>query len=121
MGIRRMLVLLVSAFCTIAISYGAAGATGGELSQNDSALLHLDRLHTHPLGHKALQFGIDRSVLDGHRIQGRLAAPSFVFFSVVGDFSRSVHIAASLCDGQSEQSPWGINCICSAPHSTPHH
>jgi hypothetical protein len=34
-----------SALCTIAISNGA-GATGGELSQNDSVVLDLDRLRT---------------------------------------------------------------------------
>jgi hypothetical protein len=72
MGIRRMRVPVASAFCTIAISHGAAGATVGKLSQNDAAVLDLDRLRTHPLGHKALQVGIDRSVLDGHRIEGRL-------------------------------------------------
>ena len=72
MGIRRMLVLVASAFCTIAISHGAAGATVGKLSQNDSAVLDLDRLRTDPLVPKALQIGIDRSVLDGHRIERRL-------------------------------------------------
>ena len=54
-----MLVLVESAFCTIAISHGAAGA-GGKLSQNDSAVLDLDRLHTDPLGHKAPQFAAAR-------------------------------------------------------------
>jgi hypothetical protein len=52
-----MLVLVGRAFCTTAISHGVAGATVGKLSQNDSALLDLDRLRTHP---------------PGHRIEGRL-------------------------------------------------
>ena len=71
MGIGRMRVLVASAFCTLAISQGAAGAIGGKLSQNDSAILDLDRLRADPLVPKALQIGIDRSVLDGHRIERR--------------------------------------------------
>jgi hypothetical protein len=67
-----MLVLAASAFCRIAISHGAAGATGGKLSQNGSAVLDLDRLRTGPLVPKPLQIEVDRSVLDGHRIEGRL-------------------------------------------------
>ena len=39
------------------------------------ACLDLDRLRTHPLGHEALKVGIDRSVLGGHGIEGRLGAP----------------------------------------------
>src|SRR6476620_543442 len=39
------------------------------------ARLDLDRLRTHSLGHEALQVGIDRPVLGGHGIEGRLGAP----------------------------------------------
>src|SRR5882757_9188140 len=35
----------------------------------------LYRLRTHSLGHEALQVGIDRPVLGGHGIEGRLGAP----------------------------------------------
>jgi hypothetical protein len=38
MGIHRMLVLVVRAFCTVAISHGVARTTVGKLSQNDFAL-----------------------------------------------------------------------------------
>src|SRR5271170_178339 len=40
------------------------------------ARFDLDRLRTHPLGHEALQVGIDRPVLGGHGVEGRLGAPS---------------------------------------------
>src|SRR4051794_11321386 len=42
------------------------------------ARIDLDRLRAHPLGHEAFQVGIDRSVLGGHSIEGRLGAPSGV-------------------------------------------
>jgi quercetin dioxygenase-like cupin family protein len=38
MVLRRALVLVARAFCSIAISHSAAGATVGKLSQNDSAV-----------------------------------------------------------------------------------
>jgi hypothetical protein len=38
MVIRRVLVLVARAFCSIAISHSAAGATVGKVSQNDSAV-----------------------------------------------------------------------------------
>ena len=39
------------------------------------ACLDLDRLRAHPLGHEALQVGIDRPVLGGNGIEARLGAP----------------------------------------------
>ena len=33
------------------------------------ARLHLDRFRAHPLGHEALQVGIDRPILGGDRIK----------------------------------------------------
>ena len=39
------------------------------------ARLDLDRLRTHSFGHEAFQVGIDRPVLGGHGIEGRLGAP----------------------------------------------
>jgi hypothetical protein len=39
------------------------------------ARLNLDRLRTHPLGHEALEVGIDRPVFGGHGVEGGLGAP----------------------------------------------
>jgi hypothetical protein len=47
----------------------------GMRDQRQVARLDLDRLRTHSLGHEAFQVGIDRPVLGGHGIEGRLGAP----------------------------------------------
>jgi hypothetical protein len=40
------------------------------------ARVDLNRFYTHSLGHEALKVGIDRPVLGGYRIEGRLGASS---------------------------------------------
>jgi hypothetical protein len=49
-------------------------ASGCEISA--SWRFDLDRLRADPLGHEAFQVGIDRSVLGGYGIEGRLGAAS---------------------------------------------
>src|SRR3984893_7828996 len=43
--------------------------------QREMAGLHLDGLGAHPLGHEALEIGIDRAVIRGNRIETRLRPP----------------------------------------------
>src|SRR6476620_4326410 len=43
--------------------------------QREMAGLHLDGLGAHPLGHEALEIGIDRAVLGRNRIEARFRTP----------------------------------------------